>query len=269
MNPTDNPMPDNPEFARLDAYLDGLLTGAELVEFEAELSRDPGLRRQVELSRLIDHSLRAAFEPEAVALGSASVGPASTRPGPAIAPWRRSALYRISMLAAAAALLLAAGVFTYTQLTDSGAFTLKVIRPDALYARVVDAGFTPEWVCTNDAEFAESVSYRLGQPLLVAAGVPGLEVLGWAYPHTYKATPLSERAMILLSTVDGQRVVVFMDRAGADKPLTVKSSRLHLFKRRVGDLVLYEVTPMERPVVIEAMYKPDTVPDQIKAPEPG
>jgi hypothetical protein len=153
-------------------------------------------------------------------------------------------------------------------LTGSPPYQLKDIRPDALYTTVVNAGFKPEWVCKNDAEFAEAVRYRLGQPLLVTKGVPGLEVLGWAYPNKFGATPLSDQTMILLSTVDGQRDVVFVDRAGADKPLAVKSGKLNLFRRQIGDLVLYEVTPNDRPVVIEAMYKPDPVPEN-NPPEPS
>ena len=71
---------------------------------------------------------------------------------------------------------------------------------------------------------------------------------------------LSNRTCTLITKVDGQHVLVLLDEAEHDVNLrrpgnTGPEQDLHLFKRRLGGLVLYEVTPLDQPHVIQE-FKP-------------
>ena len=63
--------------------------------------------------------------------------------------------------------------------------------------------------------------------------------------------------MYALARVDGQPVVVFVDRAERD-PSTLQepTEGLHLFRRPLGGLVLYELTPLEYPALLEQFFLP-------------
>ena len=64
---------------------------------------------------------------------------------------------------------------------------------------------------------------------------------------------LSPDTTAMLGQVDGKRVMVFVDRAGADRPEAIVSSdgKLRVFRQARDELVFYEVTPLERPRMIE------------------
>jgi hypothetical protein len=110
--------------------------------------------------------------------------------------------------------------------------------------------FAPQWVCRDDAEFARSFADQLGQPLLLAQS-GGVQALGLSVCNT-----LSPRTLVLLARADGQEVLVLVDRIERDRTITLPpESSLKLFRRQIGDLVLYELTPREQPAVIEHFYQ--------------
>lgn len=235
----------------LDLYLDGEMTDAERAEFERRLSEDAALRARVERERELEAGLRRAFAPPAgigVMSDAASASPAR-RSRPPSAPRVPPAV----RFAAAAVILLALGVAAY--LVNRPAPMPKTDLA-ALYRTVVKGGFTPQFVCTTDAEFEKTIRDRFGEPMLVAASAD-VQLVGWAYGPNYNAITLSANTLVLLARAEGRETLVFIDRArDAGAPTFDASSGLRLFRGEVGGLVLYEVTPLERAVIIPRAYAP-------------
>jgi hypothetical protein len=96
---------------------------------------------------------------------------------------------------------------------------------------------------------------RLGQALLLLPPPPGVAWAGLDYCNS-----ISPRTMFVLAWVKGEKVIVFADQAESDKGQTLPlESGLHLFRRHVGNLVLYECTPLDQPLVLDQFYIPDTL----------
>ncbi len=72
---------------------------------------------------------------------------------------------------------------------------------------------------------------------------------------------LSRYTTTMLARVDGQPVMVFVDRRENDEQIVPPDPKtgLHLFRKELGDLVLYELTPFAEPRVMEYLY-PAAVP---------
>lgn len=258
----------------LDLYLDDLLEGEDRARFEAQMEQDATLREQVALQRRIDLSLKsqATFDPSKLRFdapgraGAASVAPEKARsfgplePLPRTAPVQAERPRKIGpgrwrwYGVAAALLLSAAGLYRYA---TGGPDEVKFMEPAALYARMQATGFTPEFVCKDDAEFAGAVSKRLGSGLLVAQA-PGLNVLGWAYGQDYSGRIVGPDTLVLMTRLDEKHnVLVLMDKLSSDRRLCIpKDTGLHLFRREVGKLVLYEITPLNEPRVLERVHPP-------------
>ena len=62
-----------------------------------------------------------------------------------------------------------------------------------------------------------------------------------------------------MARVHGQPVIVFVDRIRAEREQQQlpPNSELHLYRREVGKLVLYELSPLDRPYVLDSFYIPD------------
>ena len=128
----------------------------------------------------------------------------------------------------------------------------------AVYAETVDAGFRPGWLCEDDREFAQTFDRRHGQPLLLRDLPEGSRMLGLAY---YGG--LTPRTTSLLCEVDSQPVMVFIDNSSADAetPLTEPTDQLNIFSRSMGDLMLFEVTPLDESRVLAWLSVPSSTPD--------
>jgi hypothetical protein len=56
---------------------------------------------------------------------------------------------------------------------------------------------------------------------------------------------------VLLARVDGKEVIVVVDRKAREKsPLPPARSGLRSFREEYGNLVLYEVTPLDHPTIL-------------------
>jgi len=55
---------------------------------------------------------------------------------------------------------------------------------------------------------------------------------------------------------------VFVDKASEDKHVAEPSAKsgLHLFRKELGPLVLYELTPLDHPSVMDYLYLSDVPP---------
>ncbi|MGD9688625.1 MAG: anti-sigma factor [Phycisphaerales bacterium] len=268
-NPSSRPPPTPPDASRpgegpwawLDLYLDGALDDERRAEFESAMARDAALRDAVTLQRSLDLELRSAFTLDPSSLTIAGVAApdrhvaehAGETSGPAplarIGPWRSWILGIAAVIA-----LCAAGLWSYTMTRGDGP---RYIEPAELYARLKFNGFKPEFVCTTDEEFNAAVTRRLGSGLLVAHA-PDIELLGWAYGNDYLGQIVGPKTLVLMCKLDQkEHVIVLMDQASSDRTLTLPpDSGLNIFRRRVGPLVLYEVTPLDEQRVLPHAYEP-------------
>jgi len=215
----------------LDAYCDGRGSPSEREALERRLDHDSQLREALERRRAIDDELRRRLAPPAgvekrIAGALAGVAASAT---PAWRPtrWAAAAIILIVLVGGGAA-------GWWAQRAPSGP---PRVSPATAYAHLTEQGFVPAWVCADDAEFLEYTARRFGEPLLATNG-DGVEILGWS-----RAPVLSYYTGALLTRVDGSPVVVLVGKASEDRALRV-SGDLSLFRRRIGDAVLYEITPL-------------------------
>lgn len=245
------PAPDRPldeaTEVLLDAYLDGALSPAERQAFEARVASEPALARELALQRSADDSLRRQFQPPAAMPIPAAPArrPVAGRIEPA--PARRG---KARAWAAAAAVLIAgAGVYWAFNGSPFGP-PEGLVTAQVAYQRVIDGGFKPEWVCENAEQVAQYTRERFGAPWTIDPA-PGLTLVGWKYSHDL----LSPDATILLATKDQEKVVVVADRKVHDRPLsTPLLSGLRVHKREIADLVLYEISRLPGPVVLDHVH---------------
>jgi len=243
--------PGNP---RVDAYVDGLLDGQARQQFEADAAADAGLADELAAQRWIDDELRDMYAYQARPL---SLPDEEAAPAPIPIRQGRMALWKAAAIAATLLIALA-GVWWVVGQRGGMARPRPValVPPDQVYTRLA-TDWKPEFECTTQQEFADVVKKRLGSPLVLAT-VPDLKAIGWTYPARFRGKIVGDKTMILLTNVGEAKVLVLMDQAASDRTLTVDpASKLSVFRRQVGDIVLYEVTPLSEPRVLEHFYNPD------------
>lgn len=223
----------------IDRYVDGLLSPEDAASFESRLAQDASLREDVESLRAINASLRRSLGDWRHESPQISIPGAAGR--------KRSPFRAAAWLLAAASivmLVVAGGVWwTGSQPT----------RAESLYTAQIDSGFQPGWVCDTDFEFARWTNNRLRQPLVPADPMPeGVTTLGWSFVQG--SSPLSDRAAIMLASSHSAKVLVLADRLESDRRVRVsRDSGLHVHRRELGPLVLYEISPLESPTALNAI----------------
>ncbi len=222
----------------LDGHLIGTLNATEQSEFAALVAGDSGFATQVKLQERAAASLRRTYvPPESKPL----VEDAGEAPARRLGHWWRYA----------AAAVIAVGVFfgvRWAMQDTSNA-------PGAIYARMVSAGFSPSIICRADEGYFERlVKGKLGKALVptLAADSP-VAFTGWNYAKDF-GTPLSDSVMILLVKNGKTPVVVFMDKATADRPQPLSRKGLSVFRAEINGLVLYEVSPLPEPCVLPLLH---------------
>lgn len=263
--PADSTPPLDP--IMLERYLDGQLHGEERDAAERLINADPSMRSVVALQREIDRSLRAEFEP--VPLVDLFPRTAEVKLPPPEPPESfpiqaaRPASSRLTwLLGIAASLLVAAGGFSLYISNQFPAPSLRLTAPHAVYARLVESGFTPAFVCTTNPEFAKAVRDRFNQALL-ARPDPDLELVGWAYGDAYSERLLGEDTLVLMARFKGEPVIGLIDLHRNDRtmPPPPAESGLKVSKKRIGSLVVYEVS-RDCSKLLSLLYDPDAPSDQ-------
>lgn len=267
-------------------YLDGSLAGAELMAFKRQLQRDEQLQAHLRATRHIDISLRRAFHARSgvtaadilAHAGSTATAPVSTsleaRDMPAAAdilgvapardaePSTSTSMRLFPRLAIAAALLLAAfggwalwQRFQPEQLPET--FTRQpvasIITAADYYNAELASGFEPEWICKDDVEFGSTFRDRLGQALkLNPSPEPGTRMLGLDYTKV-----LSPQTVSMLAECSGAKIVVLIDRRERDNSEAIHAGcgSLNIFRREIGPLVLYELTPLHQAYLLD-LFEP-------------
>jgi hypothetical protein len=130
-----------------------------------------------------------------------------------------------------------------------------------VYREVVADGFEPYYECREADRFADTFARRQGQPLQLLPLPAGVRMLGLSYPGG-----LSRDTTAMLCHVDGQPVMVFVDRAGADQPTADDrpttgegaGGATQVFRVERHGLVFYEVTPLALPRVVDFLAPAST-----------
>lgn len=250
----------------IEEYLGGTLSGEARASFERAMSEDAEIAEAVALQRALDGALRRAFVPPCVpsvehvaraareAIGSGSVQastPKLTLVGEGVAAKQRPDTRRWKWMAIAAAVILtSAGVFRGLM----GGEDFKLLTPDQMYLSLQNDGWKPAQVCNTPVEFAALVKKRLGAGLLpdmAGAATSGVALLGWGYEDDYNGSPLSKKTMMLLTTVNQERVLVLIDQKKNRRKLEARpESPLQVHEQVIGSLVVYEVTAATKPSVL-------------------
>jgi len=260
----------------LRRYLDDLLEGEERHAFEREMQSSPTLRQAVELQRRIDAGLRSRFEspridlPAAGRQGSQTIGatPGEGVRGEQSIPSPRAERGNRQLarnLAAIAALIAIIGVAGYYFLLAPQRAPFD--QPHEVYARLVSAGFEPAVVCDSNEQFIDWMVDNHDQRMLIPVETPGVDLIGWDYRRV-----LTARTSVLLTRVSaggraGERgakppaerqevIVLVEDRAEARRLFAPQGSGLNVFRKTLGDVVLYEVTPLSEPRLLPHAREP-------------
>jgi hypothetical protein len=254
-NPGSN-MPIDP----VDLYLDGMLEGPDLAAFEKRLAADASLRRVVDQHRRIERDLKKSFKPPSISISLPTSAPPASLPFPKAAPRSGSFKFPIApRFLLYAAIVAIAGILGWWQMSaPTVSIKMPQLSAGQVYANLTSKGFQPEFVCTTDEAFNETMEKRFGQGLLIASA-PNIELIGWAYSDGYKGAVVSSQELILMAKVDGKETVVFMDKAKNTPFFGIKEEAppgMNVFKRRVGDIVLYELTSLPTPVLSDRAYDP-------------
>ena len=233
-------MPDDP--TQLDRLIDA---GADPADAPAEL------REEVALQADIDRSLRRLFETPEVDLDPALdarideslrrlfAPPAEAAPpAPIRMPRRR---WMGAVAAAAAVALVGAGVWLATRPPRERGLA-------ELYAQHVSSGMVL-FPCETPDQFQAWVEENYQASVRPEVEGEDLTFLGWNYDNA-----ISKYTGVMLGKARGEDVVVLVDKASRDHAMSVDpASGLRLFRREVGGLVFYELTPLEEPVFVETL----------------
>jgi len=246
-NTANGSSPTDPFLTQLEAYLDGQLGPEAHAAFEAlATARKFPLAEKVKLQREIDASMARlfAYEAQDVELPATSTLP--------IAKHVRNQRLRFGAILALAASLLIACLYIYWPRKE-----FRIGPVQSTYARLDRTGWNPDFTCKTDEEFAVKVKERLGTAMVIPMSTLGVVLDGWGYAQDYDGGPLSNSTMYLLTHVDGKRVLVLIDKKKNDRELFLPpDSTLTLHRRKIGDLILYEVTPWPTSKAIDAAILP-------------
>ncbi len=255
-----NQSQSDPSNMRLEAYLDGRMPIAEQEAFELELESNDQLRGQYELQREIDASLERMFVAPAppvdiVALSAADGATDELNQLPERKEKKpRKAWQTAVAILVACVVWFVVGKEAYRVYHDRGESRYGQLALAEIYQNSVDRGFRPKWVCDDEQEFAQTFESRQRIALLLKPDAQHMMV-GLSY-----LSGLTPMTTTMLARVDDQPVLVFVERVDRDvRPDHPDwSSGLKLFRRELGELVLYEVTPLSEQRVIQHFYLPET-----------
>lgn len=246
---------------QLDAYLDGVLRPHEQEAFVQRLSREPSLGVEVERQGMIDDALKRLFMPPNIqgALERLTTLIDSAQVATAVAPsakkQRWSPKARLAIAAAVALGTVSVWLNRDLLLPTRGVdpYAPQPWRsPAVAYQFEVDRGFSPDWVCETDRQFRAAFQRRFNQPLLLGELPDGVAAVGLAYRNV-----ITSRTVVLLARVGETDVLVLVDRADADSGQSVAlSSDLHLHRRLLGELVLYELSLLDKPHLLRHFFVP-------------
>lgn len=247
--------------ATLDDYLDGLLDEEATSRFEARIHADRDLQAEIERQTVVNDALGRMCTPspevEQRVFEAVRNAPAA-RPVP-IARSKAVPFYQQRWAIAALVALGVVGTWRLVGVIQQSRIDRDEYGPKpwtsvvTYYDNAVETGFKPEWACETDKEFSDTFKTRFRQPLLLAPGSDTVEALGLGYVNC-----LTPKTVTLLARVQGKPVVVFVDKLKNDThPELPQTSSLNIFRKEIGRLILYEVSPLAKSHVLDLFYVPE------------
>ncbi|TWT77342.1 hypothetical protein Pla123a_20020 [Posidoniimonas polymericola] len=238
---------------------DGLLSPEEQAQITRRAEQDADLSQALKRDAQVDAALRRAFAPpppvfpalddgpRADAAPTAErVSPGTLRQEPIDDPPRS----RGRLIWYATAATLAWALFGWQWLSPRGGPEVAFVeRPlSEVYETSVREGFQPYWICDDPAVFAETFRRRQGVPLKLEELPEDRVMAGLSY-----LGGLSDSSTSMLAHVDGRPVIVVVDRLEKDWRPPVghdEQTDLNVFRVERSGLVLYEVTPLDEPMLL-------------------
>lgn len=251
------PKPSMTPQERLEALLDGRLGSADAAHAQREFASE------TRLQQAIDAALRGQFVPPAPDRLLAMVRAADK--APVAVRSRQRGIPR--WLAAAACILVLIGSTWWLARTGHipgwGDGRRVVTNPRRsppfagpsvieVHERLVAAGYKPTLETQDVRAIASTIWRRTGQGLAPSNLPAGAQLLG------ISETPcLSEHSLALLMRVNGQPLSIIVDKLENDRLYCVSAPmEITPFRREVGSLVIYEVTPHGKPLVYDRFIDP-------------
>jgi hypothetical protein len=255
-------LPEKPDDSSwLEKYLDSAPDSPERAEADRAMSSNRQMQLELQLQRQIEESLKRLFVPSAAPADLLARLQAPTPLAqPATKPRRNWA--KIAVAAIAVSLIWGFLIWQFLP-SRRPVIEYKNLPLATIYDQTVASGFQPYWVCKDPHEFASTFFTRQGQGLLLADMPAGTKMEGLAYTGG-----ISPSTTTMLARTDGQPIMIFVDRASADihPELPKTETKLHLFRKELGPLVLYELTPLNHPTVMDYLHLGD-VPPETAPPE--
>ena len=199
---------------QLDQYLDGLMSSQASADFlnsvDSEVLEqtqdfqgriDDSLKRLISGEQLNEDDIAKRFIEARTAESTVESGKRTTT------SFLNQSWFQVAV---AAAVLLAASLGIWFNSGNGLIEPAPGVRSlAAIYSETVDRGFRPYYFCDDDVRFAGTFQSRLGQALVLAELPANAEMLGISY-----LGGISRNATAMLARVDGQEVLVFVDRTG-------------------------------------------------------
>lgn len=243
MSPTPSiPLPPDPR-DWLDLYLDGLLSPGDRAAFERLAAQDPSLRAHVDLQARLDASIQGQFRvhaPPAPAPSTPREAPPALRP---LAPLARLAGLRLVAAGVVLAAAGAGGLWWHSTRTERAL--------SRSYADDVARGLTPAEPCATPDDFARYVQEHLGTDLRVRLP-EGLTLIGWDRTHRV----FSDDTLTLFARYKGEPLVVYLDRAGADRDVPDRIDGCQVSKKLAGGVMIVEVRTASTPCLLPRFDAP-------------
>jgi hypothetical protein len=224
-----------------ETFLDGATNESDRQSLLESLRADPARQRQLQLQGAIDDGLRRLFAvetPSQDAILAVLAESDGVVPLPMKRP-RKARLFGIAAAVAASLLIVLSLSLLWPGARREAPYAAA--RPlVGLYQSAVDSGFEPSYECREPERFAETFQRRQGQALKLLPMPAGSRMLGLAYTGG-----LSRETTAMLSYVDDQPVMVFVDKAQYDRrDVAAPDGKLNVFRAERDGLVFYEVTPL-------------------------
>jgi hypothetical protein len=247
---------EQPDPSWLDKYLDSAPDSPERASTDRAMNSNRQMQLELQLQMQIDESLKRLFVPSVPPANLlARLGAPTSLAQPATHSRRNWAKLAVAAIAVSLVWGFLAWRFLFPGQRVGPSYPNMPLT--AIYEQSVASGFQPYWVCKDPHEFASTFFTRQGQGLLLADMPAGTKMEGLAYTGG-----ISQNTTTMLARVNGLPVMVFVDRASADThPVLPKSeTKLHLFRKELGPLVLYELSPLDHATVMEYLHIADVPP---------
>lgn len=247
---------------QLERYLDGALLESEQEQWEQRLQDEPELREivaaEAKAAEDLKRRLQQQFQASTV-LSTAELVAGLERRTTKVEVKHRSSSGRRVLLAVMLSGI--AAMLAWILATTGGSRSVTPYfeqRPLAqLYRETVASGFRPYYFCEDPERFERTFRKRQQTPLLLAELPSDRRMVGLSYPGG-----LSRETTAMLGYVDEHPVMVFVDQRSKDNESLATSlesspdaapadSELFVHRAVLGNLVFYEVSPLNEPMLTQ------------------